>query len=108
MSEARFPGYAEYQNQDYEDALPKILLAAEQGNAEAQCMAGTLYQLGLGSAANSDKAVAWYERSSAQGYSVATNNLAGMLAVAGKVEESQRLYALSREQGFIHGPAVGD
>ena len=61
--------------------------------------------MGLGVDANTEKAVCWYERSAAQGYSVANNNLAGILAVRGQHKESERLYALSREQGFLHGPA---
>ncbi|EDX83532.1 Sel1 repeat family [Synechococcus sp. PCC 7335] len=106
MSEARFPGYLEYQQQDFEAAWPKVIRAAEAGNAEAQCMVGTLYQLGLGAKIDSDKAIEWYERSSAQGYSVATNNLAGMLAIRGEHERSRQLYRLSRQQGFEHSPTI--
>ncbi|MBE9064582.1 tetratricopeptide repeat protein [cf. Phormidesmis sp. LEGE 11477] len=106
MSEAQFPGYIEYQQQDFDAAFPKVKIAAEQGNAEAQCMVGTLYQLGLGAAADSDKAMEWYERASGQGYSVATNNLAGMLAVRGEHEKASQLYTLSRQQGFEHSPAT--
>jgi TPR repeat protein len=68
-------------------------------------MIGTLYQMGLGVEADNSKAVFWYEHSAKQGYSVANNNLAGILALDGQHEESERLYALSREQGFIHGLA---
>ena len=104
IKRAFFPGYKEYKSQQYEAAYPKLLAEAERGNAEAQCMIGTLYQLGLGTEADDDKAIEWYERSGEQGYCVANNNLAGMLAVRGQKEEALRLYRLSREQGFIHGP----
>ena len=102
---APFPGYREYKNQQFAEAFPKLLPVAKAGNAEAQCIVGLLYQMGLGVEVDNDKAVYWYERSAAQGYSVANNNLAGILAVRGQQEESARRYALSREQGFLHGPA---
>jgi TPR repeat protein len=101
----QFPGYTEYQAQQFVAAFPKLLPVAESGNAEAQCMIGMLYQMGRGVEADNSKAIFWYERSAKQGYSVANNNLAGILAIDGQHEESARLYALSREQGFIHGPA---
>lgn len=106
MNEAPFPGYEEYQRQQYAEALPKLLPVAESGNAEAQCMVGTIYQHGYGGLPDHQKAVIWYERSSQQGYGVATNNLAGIFFIEGKIEESKRLYRRSQEQGFVNGRAV--
>lgn len=106
MNELTFPGYAEYQEHRYKEAYDKLLPTAEEGNAEAQCMLGTLYQLGLGVDVDEEQAIWWYERSAEQGYAIANNNLAGMLAVRGQSEVAARLYALSREQGFMHGPTL--
>ena len=105
MKEAQFPGYIEYQNRDYAAAFPKLVAVAQSGNAEAQCMLGSLYQLGAGAAQDSAQAAEWYERSSAQGNGLASSNLAGILITQGNSEEAQRLYALSRQQGFMHSPA---
>ena len=101
-----FPGYREYKSQHFAKAFPKLLPVAEGGNAEAQCIIGLLYQMGLGVDINTDKAVYWYERSAEQGYLVANNNLAGILAIRGQHQESKHRYQLSREQGFLHGPSL--
>lgn len=100
-----FPGYSEFKNQDYAAALTKLQPVAERGNADAQTMLGNLYQLGLGVEVDSARAIAWYEKASAQGYGIASNNLAGMRLIEGQVEASKRLYQLAREQGFEHTPA---
>lgn len=97
------PGIEEFRAQDYADALPLLTHAAEAGNAEAQCMLGNIYQLGLGSTAI-DEAVAmqWYYRAANQGYSVATNNLAGMVWPISS-EAAVALHQLASQQGFEHG-----
>lgn len=100
----QFPGYVEYKEQKYELAFTKLLSVADSGNAEAQCMIGTLYQNGLGIERDSNKAAYWYEQSSEQGYAVATNNLAGLRFMEGRNEESEKLYSLSRSQGFVNAP----
>ena len=101
-----FSGYREYKDQQFVAAFPKLLPVAEGGNAEAQCIIGLLYQMGLGVEVDTDQSVYWYERSAEQGYAVANNNLAGILAIRGQHKESERRYRLSREQGFLHGPSL--
>jgi uncharacterized protein len=54
MSE-QFPGYSEYQARQFAAAYPKLLPVAESGNAAAQSMIGTLYQMGLGVEADNNK-----------------------------------------------------
>lgn len=100
-----FPGYYEYINQQYAEALPQLQPYAERGNTEAQAMLASLYQMGLGVEVNEAKAIAWYERASAQGYGLASNNLAGMHFAQGRLKASRRLYQLARAQGFEHTPA---
>ena len=106
MNRVTYPGYQEYQEQRYAEAYPKLLPVAESGHAEAQSIVGLLYQMGLGVDVDEAKAMHWYKLSSEQGYGVASNNLAGMLAVRGQKAAAARLYALSREQGFKHGPTL--
>ena len=100
-----FPGHAEYQQQRYSEALPKLLPVAERGNADAQTMLGTMYQMGLGVEVDEEKAQSWYEKASRQGYGIATNNLAGMHLMNGETERGMQLYQLARDQGFEHTPA---
>jgi TPR repeat protein len=74
------PGIEEFRSQSYSAALPLLTASARGGNAEAQCLLGNLYQLGLGNtAANPAKALRWYYRAAKQGYSEATSHLAGMV-----------------------------
>ena len=99
-----FPGCDEFQQRHYADALIKLQPVAERGNADAQTMLGNLYQLGLSVEVDEARAIAWYEKASAQGYGIATNNLAGMRFAQGNLKESKRLYQLARDQGFEHTP----
>ena len=102
-----FPGYEEFKAQQYAAALPKIRPVAEAGNVEAQVMLGNFYQLGFGVVEIDEAAAAlWYEKASAQGYGLASNNLAGIRFIEGEDKESNRLYQLAHEQGFLHGRAV--
>ncbi len=83
---------------DYDDVLtPKFLsLVAGRGDAEAQCILGNLYQLGLGVDVDEAEAIKWYKASAEQGYGVASSNLAGMLP-----DEASFWYQKAKEQGFI-------
>lgn len=101
-----FSGYQEFKDQQYAKALPKLQIVAEAGNAEAQSMVGCIYQVGFGQVGvDMPKAIAWYERASAQGHGLASNNLAGIRCMEGNVAEGRRLYQLARAQGFEHIPA---
>ncbi|NJL22992.1 MAG: sel1 repeat family protein [Leptolyngbyaceae cyanobacterium SM1_3_5] len=105
------PGVREFETEQYDRALPLLLPLAEQGYAEAQCMVGVIYQLGLGGVLV-DPAIAlhWYAQSAASGYGVASNNLAGMylagVGVPADRQRAQRLYEQARSQGFEHGLAA--
>ena len=100
------PGIQEFRNQDYAAALPLLAQAADAGDAEAQCMLGNIYQLGLGGVAVDElKAIAWYHRAANQGYGVATSNLAGMIWPVSS-EAAAALYQLARQQGAADVPAM--
>ncbi|NEQ23171.1 MAG: sel1 repeat family protein [Microcoleus sp. SIO2G3] len=107
---APFPGLHEFEAGDYDRALPLLLIVAQDGHAEAQCMMGCIYQLGLGSVApDFQAAIAWYNRAAAQGYGVDSNNLAGMYlsgaGVPANRDRSRQLYKQAQAQGFIGGRA---
>lgn len=101
-----FPGYYEYVNRQYAEALPLLQPIAARGNTEAQVMLGSLYQLGLGTEVDEDTSMHWYQSASVQGYGLASSNLAGMFVTQGRVQVARRLYQLAREQGFEHTPAM--
>ena len=80
---------------------------AERGNAEAQCIIGNIYHLGLGVEQNLTKAIHWYQKSSDRGYGVASINLAGILTVGGNgiikdLDLAIKLYQKALQQGFSH------
>ncbi len=100
------PGIQEFRNQDYAEALPLLTESAHSGSAAAQCLLGNIYQLGLGDIKiDAAEAIRWYYRSANQGYSVATNNLAGMVWPISR-EAASALYQLARQQGFDHTSAL--
>jgi TPR repeat protein len=95
-----------FHEQRYEEAFQMLIGLAETGNPEAQCMLGNMYDLGLGREQDLDRAIDWYQKSSRQGYGVASNNLATIYGMAREVDEVLVRYwrSLAREQGFGHGP----
>ena len=100
------PGMQEFRAQDYAAALPLLLNSAELGEAEAQCLLGNIYQLGLGDTEVDElRAIAWYHRAANQGYGVATRNLAGMVWPVSR-EAAAALYQLAQQQGATDIPAM--
>lgn len=102
---APFSGLREFRTGDYDRVFPLLLIVAQDGHAEAQCMMGCIYQLGLGSVApDFQAAIAWYSRAAALGYGVASNNLAGMYLSGAGVpvdrDRARQLYKQARSQGF--------
>jgi len=55
-------GLAAFDAKDYLNAFRLLKLIADQGNAEAQCLIGNMYQLGLGLERNVLEAVKWYKK----------------------------------------------
>ncbi len=94
-----------FQHHRYKAAYTVLLRYAEQGHAEAQCMVGNYYDLGLGGwSANLEEATKWYTKSSNQGYGAASNNLGSLCARQGNSAQAKAWYTKAREQGFKHSP----
>ncbi len=105
-------GLKEFNLKNYDHALKILVPIAEGGDAEAQCLIGNMYQLGLGIQLDLLSAIAWYEKSAQQGYGVASNNLGGIFQMGGEgvptdLEKSSFWYQQAREQGFLHTPKQG-
>ncbi|MEM7716982.1 MAG: tetratricopeptide repeat protein [Cyanobacteria bacterium P01_A01_bin.68] len=105
-------GLNPFQVKDYGKAFELLKPIADEGDAEAQCIIGNMYQLGLGLERNILKAVKWYKKSAEKGYGVASNNLGEILRVGEKdvigidLKESVKWLRKAREQGFMHGRLI--
>lgn len=93
-----------YDAEDYDLALQLLLPLAEGGNAEAQCIIGSIYHLGLGSTEqNESEAEKWYALASDRGCGLASNNLATLVSHYDS-HRAKALYQLAIAQGFDHAP----
>lgn len=62
-------GLAAFKTGDYTKAFELLKPVAEQGDAEAQCIIGNMYQLGIGierSDSSGSEAIQWYIKSAEQ------------------------------------------
>ncbi len=60
-------GVAAYKRGDYATALHEFRRLAEQGDAKAQFMLGTMYRKGLGVPQDHARAARWYRKAAEQG-----------------------------------------
>jgi hypothetical protein len=68
-------GMAAYNRGDYVPAVQVFRAMAEQGNAEAQNLLGTMYRKGQGVTRNSVRAFVWFSRAAARGNAKAKTEL---------------------------------
>lgn len=102
-------GLAAFESNDYTTAFELLKPFADKGDAEAQCIIGNMYDLGLGLESNVLEAIEWYRKSALQGYGVASNNLGTIFKVGREgipinQAESNKWYQKAREQGFMQSP----
>ena len=76
---------------------------AEQGNAGAQTMLGSMYSEGQGVPQDNQEALKWYRKAAEQGYALAQFNL-GVMYGSGRgvpqdAEEAAKWYRKAAEQG---------
>jgi TPR repeat protein len=100
-------GLAAFESEDYTNAFRLLKPLADQGNPEAQCLIANMYHLGLAVERDILEAVKWYEKSSEQGYGIASNNLAGIFlmcdsGIAADRDEAEKWNLKARQQGFLH------
>lgn len=103
-------GLAAFEAEDYTNAFKLLKPIAERGDAEAQCIIANMYHLGLGLERDVLEAVEWYKKSAKQGYSLASNNLAGVFAIGDRGiaisrSEAKKWELKAKEQGFLEDAA---
>lgn len=84
-----------------------VILAADQGNAEAQFKLAWMLEKGKGVLKSEEEAAIWYERAALQGHGIAANNLGGMYAdgrgVPSDPAAAFEWYRRAAELGSGHG-----
>ena len=105
-------GLAAFEVGDYANAFKLLKPLADQGDAEAQCIIGNMYDLGLGLERDILEAIEWYRKSAEQGYGLASNNIGTIFKLGHECipmdqVESNKWYRKARDQGFIHSPLIG-
>ena len=92
-----------YNRGDYAKAADLYKLLAEQGDAEAQLILGTMHDIGLGIPQNYREAVKWYRLAAEQGYARAQSKLGSMydigLGVPQDNKEAAKWWRLAAEKG---------
>ncbi len=93
-----------YNNQDYRQAVPLLLQAAEQELADAQYLLGLCYDNGSGVPQNSTHAFSWYGKAAQQGHAPAQFRLGQFYAAGTVIQQNFSLaahwYKLAAEQGL--------
>ena len=74
---------AAYGRGDHASALEEYTRLAQAGDAQAQFKLATMYERGIGVAADDSWAVTWYRRAAAQGHAEANSRLVEIYAEAG-------------------------
>lgn len=93
--------------QDYNKAVELYKIAAEQGDAQAQCDLGICYRSGEGVEKDPVKAIEWYLKAADQGHGGALNNLGIMyqhgIGVEADVNKAAEYYLKAAEAGNADG-----
>lgn len=99
------PGIKAFEQKNFSSAFAHWLPAAKNGDVNAQFNLGYMYERGLGTARNNDKAQNWYEMASRQGNPEAQHRLASLYYDQGKYEVAVSLYRKASEQGLAEAQA---
>lgn len=89
----------------FELAIQLMIPLAEAGDTEIQSDLGTLYQLGLGTSRDLEKAVYWLEKAASSGFGLAAHNLGTLYMTCLPdwpldPEKSERWRARAQELGY--------
>lgn len=97
--------YVDGPGQNSKEGVRWLLKAAEQGLADAQNAAGSLYQSGSGVEQDNSNAVFWYQKAADQGNLGALSNLGYMYDLGLGIKEDNakavNLYRSAAEKGYL-------
>ncbi len=92
-----------YAEGNFAKAASVYMSLAEQGNAEAQLILGSMYDIGLGVPQNYTEAVKWYRKAAEQGNARAQSKLGSMydigVGISQDYMEAIKWWRLAAEQG---------
>ena len=98
-----------YNQKEYGNALVLFKQSAEQGNTNAQCYLGVMYQNGNGVTKDDKLAVFWYQKAADQGNATGQANLDIMYQNGNGVTKDDKLvvfwYQKAADQGNVYGQA---
>lgn len=89
-----------YDRRDFCKAFKILLPLAKEGNVIAQCLVGSMFQLGLGTPQSFAHAKTWYRQAGRKGCAVAYNNLATICIIS---DEDKHLIDFCRAQAIKQG-----
>ena len=96
--------------QDYAKALETYLIAAEEGDADAQAQVGRIYMDGLGVEQNAEKAMDWNMRAAEQGNAQGQEQIGEMyylgIGMTRSAEEASRWFERARDSGSQRAAAM--
>ena len=102
LGDLYFYGMGGY-TRDYAKALETYLIAAEQGDADAQAQIGKIYMDGLGVEVDADKAMDWNMRAAEQGNAQGQEQIGMMyyygIGMTKSTEEASRWFERARDSG---------
>ena len=109
LGDLYFYGMGGY-TQDYAKALETYLIAAEQGDADAQAQVGRIYMDGLGVEVDAEKAMDWNMRAAEQGNAQGQEQIGMMyyhgIGITKSTEEASRWFERARDSGSQRAAAM--
>jgi uncharacterized protein len=88
------------ESKDFAKAREYVLLHANEGDSNAQCMMGFLCEHGFGASRDVQEAERWLRKAAEQNNVVAWNNLGTLLLGKGETEKAKACYRKALELGF--------
>jgi uncharacterized protein len=92
--------FAMLERKSYDELRRYVLVHANAGDSDAQCLMGFLCEHGLGGPSDLNEAERWLLKAAEQNNPVAWNNLGTFWAAKGEKEKAKRCYQKAVELGF--------
>lgn len=94
-------GMRHYVTHHYEEAFKWLNFAAEEGAMDAELLVARMYEEGLGTNADMNKALEWYAKAAERGNAEAQFNMGYDCEQRGQYEEAMKWYRKAAKQGNV-------